>query len=87
MNKNLSIEDSRMVAVTLRMPEELASRLHALSKRTRRPKSHYMVQAISAYISEIEDLEMARVRIQEIKDKRSRTYQLAEVENELGLST
>jgi RHH-type rel operon transcriptional repressor/antitoxin RelB len=86
MNKKPSTKDP-MVSVALRMPEELASRLHSISKRTGCPKSHYMVQAISEYISEIEDLELAKVRIQEIKDKRSRTYQLSEVETELGLST
>lgn len=86
MNKKSSTKDP-MVSVALRMPEELASRLHSISKRTGRPKSHYMMQAISEYISEIEDLELSKVRIQEIKDTRSRTYQLAEVETELGLST
>jgi RHH-type rel operon transcriptional repressor/antitoxin RelB len=86
MNKKPSTKDP-MVSVALRMPEELASRLHSISKRTGRPKSHYMVQAISEYISEIEDLELAKFRIQEIKDKRSRTCHLSEVETELGLST
>lgn len=86
MSQKPSVEN-RTASISLRLPKELASRLQRVSQRTGRPKSDYMTQAISQHISEIEDMEMARIRIQEIKDKRSRTYQFTEVENELGLST
>ena len=85
MTKTSDSKDG-MVSTSLRLPEELANRLHRISQITGRPKSHYMVQAIKEHISEIEDMELARIRIQEIKDKRSRTYQLTELETALGLS-
>jgi RHH-type transcriptional regulator, rel operon repressor / antitoxin RelB len=73
-------------AVSLRLPEDLKNRLEKLSKRTGRSKTYYMIQAIAEQIDDLEDLYLAEQRTLALREGRSRTYTLKEVEQRLGLA-
>jgi RHH-type rel operon transcriptional repressor/antitoxin RelB len=74
-----------MSAISIRLSEELASRLTKLAKRTGRTKSFYVVKAIEEHLQDLEDVYIAEQRLIELRAGRSRTYTLDEVERELGL--
>jgi RHH-type rel operon transcriptional repressor/antitoxin RelB len=74
-----------MTAVSLRLPEELKIRLDKLAKRTGRSKTFYMVEAISEKLEDLEDLYLAEQRTLALREGRSRTFTLDEVEQRLGL--
>jgi RHH-type transcriptional regulator, rel operon repressor / antitoxin RelB len=73
-------------AVSLRLPEDLKTRLERLSRLTGRSKTFYMVEAISEKLADLEDLYLAEQRSLALRAGRSRTYTLDEVEKRLGLS-
>jgi RHH-type rel operon transcriptional repressor/antitoxin RelB len=73
-------------AVSLRLPENLKSRLEKLSKRTGRSKTYYMVEAISEKLADLEDLYLAEERTRALKAGRSRTYTQQEMEKRYGLA-
>ena len=71
-------------AVSLRLPEELRSRLDKLARMTGRSKTYYMIEAISEKLEDLEDLSVAEERTRALRAGRSRTYTLDEVEKRLG---
>jgi RHH-type rel operon transcriptional repressor/antitoxin RelB len=71
--------------LSVRLPPEDEARLAAVAKRTGRTKSHYVRDLILEALEDLEDLADAEERIQAIRDGRSRTYTLEEVEQQLGL--
>jgi len=73
-------------AVSLRLPEDLKSRLDKLSKLTGRSKTYYKVEAISEKLEDLEDLYLAEERTPALRAGLSRTYTLDEVEQHLGLA-
>ena len=72
--------------LSVRLPPEDEARLDAVAKRTGRTKSHYVRDLIIEALEDLEDLADAEERIQAIRDGRSRTYTLDEVERQLGLA-
>jgi RHH-type rel operon transcriptional repressor/antitoxin RelB len=74
-----------MTAVSLRLPEDLKIRLEKLAKRTGRSKTFYMIEAISEKLEDLEDLYLAEQRTLALREGRSRTFTLDEVEQRLGL--
>jgi RHH-type rel operon transcriptional repressor/antitoxin RelB len=74
-----------MTAVSLRLPNELKERLDRLAKLTGR-KTFYMVEAIGEKLEDLEDLYLAEQRTLALRDGRSRTFTLDEVEKRLGLA-
>ncbi len=74
-----------MVAVSLRLPEDIAKRLDSLAELTGRSKTFYMVQAICEQLDDLEDLYLAEQRLIAHRAGKSKTYTLAEVEQSLGL--
>lgn len=54
-----------MAVQTVRLPEEIARRLEALAKSTKRSKSSFIVEALQTYLDEREDLETALARVRE----------------------
>jgi RHH-type rel operon transcriptional repressor/antitoxin RelB len=71
--------------LSVRLPPEDEARLAAVAKRTGRTKSHYVRDLILEALEDLEDLADAEERIHAIRDGRSRTYTLEEVEQQLGL--
>lgn len=73
------------MAVSLRLPEDVSSRLQNLSQLTGRSKTFYMIEAIREHLDDLEDLYIAEQRLIEMRAGRSKTHTLEEVERDLGL--
>jgi RHH-type rel operon transcriptional repressor/antitoxin RelB len=54
-----------MVTQSVRLPDELAKRLEAIAKTTKRPKSSFIVEALERYLDEREDLEISLSRFRD----------------------
>ncbi|RMF83924.1 MAG: ribbon-helix-helix protein, CopG family [Nitrospirae bacterium] len=50
---------------SVRIPDELASRLDALARATKRSKSSFIVEALERYLDEREELELALARLRD----------------------
>lgn len=74
------------MAVSLRLPDDISSRLNDLAQRTGRSKTFYMIEAIREHLDDLEDLYLAEQRLIEIRAGRSQTHTLDEVEKRLGLA-
>jgi RHH-type rel operon transcriptional repressor/antitoxin RelB len=72
-------------AVSIRLPEDLKSRLEKLAKATGRSKTYYMLEAISEKLEDLEDLYLAEARTLALRAGRSRTYTQEEMEKRYGL--
>jgi RHH-type rel operon transcriptional repressor/antitoxin RelB len=72
-----------MLAVQL--PDDLDQRLDALAKATGRSKVSYVQEAVVEHLADLEDLYLAKRRLDDIRAGRARTLTLAEVEHDLGL--
>jgi RHH-type rel operon transcriptional repressor/antitoxin RelB len=55
-------------AISIRIPDELASKLAEISKETERPKSFHVQKALEAYLSELADLQIAIDRLRDSSD-------------------
>ena len=74
------------MAISLRLPEDLSTRLQTLAANTGRTKTYYVIEAIKEHIADLEDLYLAEKRLADNLAGRSKTYSLDEVERELGLA-
>lgn len=73
------------MAMSIRLPHDVESRLTNLATLTGRSKTFYVLEAILEHLDDIEDLYLAEKRLIDIKSGKSKTYTLDEVERELGL--
>lgn len=73
------------MSISIRLPEDIESRLDALAKRTGRSKTYYMRQAILEYLEDMEDLYLAEKRLEDIRAGRSRTIPLEQVMKRHGV--
>ena len=55
-------------AISVRIRDDLASKLSEIAKETERPKSFHVQKAIEAYLSEIADLQIALDRLHDPSD-------------------
>jgi RHH-type rel operon transcriptional repressor/antitoxin RelB len=55
-------------AISIRIPEELATRLSDIAKETERPKSFHVQKALEAYLNEVADLQVAIDRLRDTSD-------------------
>jgi RHH-type rel operon transcriptional repressor/antitoxin RelB len=74
-----------MTAISVRLTDDLSSRLDKLAERTGRSKTFYIRKALLEHIEDMEDLALAEQRLSDLKAGRSRSYPLQEVIRELGL--
>ena len=70
---------------SIRLDDELETRLERLARLTGRSKSFYVKQAIEDQIEDLEDLYLAQRVSQRIADGRERLIPLEELERELGV--
>ncbi len=54
--------------ISIRIPEDLDSKLSEISKETERPKSFHVQKALEAYMTEYADLQVALDRLHDISD-------------------
>ncbi len=74
------------MSISIRLPEDIESRLDALAKQTGRTKTWYIREAILEHIDDLEDLYLAEQAYQRILNGEERTHSLEEVERKLGLA-
>ena len=55
-------------AISVRVPDELASRLSEIARETERPKSFHIQKALEAYLAELADLQVAYDRLLDTTD-------------------
>ena len=55
-------------ALSVRIPDELASQLSEIAKETERPKSFHIQKAIEAYLSDTAHLQVALDRLHDTSD-------------------
>jgi RHH-type rel operon transcriptional repressor/antitoxin RelB len=55
-------------AISIRIPEELASKLSEIAKETERPKSFHVQKALEVYLAELADLQVALDRLHDTSD-------------------
>jgi RHH-type transcriptional regulator, rel operon repressor / antitoxin RelB len=75
-----------MSAVSIRLPDDISTRLDTLAKRTGRSKPFYMIEAMREHLDDMEDLYLAEQRLIENRARRSKTHSLEEIERDLGLT-
>ena len=73
------------MAISLRLPEDLSTRLQTLAANTGRSKTFYMIEAIKEHIEDLEDLYLAEKRLADIRSGKSKTIPLEEVMKQYGL--
>ena len=55
-------------AISVRIPEDLASKLSEIAEETERPKSFHIQKALEAYLAELADLRIALDRLYDTSD-------------------
>jgi RHH-type rel operon transcriptional repressor/antitoxin RelB len=69
-------------AISVRISDELASKLAEISKETERPKSFHIQKALEAYLADIADI---RVAIDRLHDTSDPVISISEMRKELEL--
>ena len=69
-------------AISVRVPDELASRLSEIARETERPKSFHVQKALEAYLAELADLHVAYDRLHNTADS---VISIEEMRKELEL--
>ena len=73
------------MAVSLRLPPDISSRLDSLAQMTGRSKTFYMIEAIREHLDDMEDLYLAEQRLIDIRAGRSHSTPLEEVMKRYGM--
>jgi RHH-type rel operon transcriptional repressor/antitoxin RelB len=76
-------EDALML--TIRLPEEMNSRLNFLAEATKRPKSFYVREALERSLEDIEDVYLAEAALERFRASGEKAVPLEEVMKEYGL--
>jgi len=74
-----------MKSVTVRIEDELDSRLERLARETHRTKSFYVREAIVKALEEVEDIYLAEKRLEDIRAGRTKTIPIEDVVKKHGL--
>jgi RHH-type rel operon transcriptional repressor/antitoxin RelB len=69
-------------AISIRLTDDLASKLSDIAKETERPKSFHVQKALEAYLAELADLQVALDRLRDTSDPVATTD---DMRNELEL--
>ena len=70
------------VAISIRLPDELAEHLKGIAKETDRPRSYIIQKAIEVYLEDYSDLQVALDRL---RDKSDVVITSKELRKSLGL--
>ena len=74
------------MAISIRLPDELETRLAKLADLTGRTKAFYIREAIAEHIEDMEDLYMAEQRLDEINLGKVKAIPLADVIKDYGFA-
>ena len=75
------------MAISLRLPPEIETRLEDLARRTGRTKSFYIREAILEHLDDLEDFFIAERRLQDVLAGRSDTVPLEELLKQHGVGS
>jgi RHH-type rel operon transcriptional repressor/antitoxin RelB len=70
--------------LSVRLPEEIQARLDELARRTGRPKSYYVREALAEYLADLEDFYLAEKRMKSYSE--TKAVPLDEVMRKHGLA-
>ena len=73
------------MTISIRVSNEIESRLNTLAKKTGRTKSYYIKQLISEHLDDLEDCYMADKIYGDVLKGKEKLYSSQEVRKELGL--
>lgn len=76
-----------MAAISIRLPDEIETRLTALAKLTGRSKTFYITEAILEHLDDLEDIFIAEQRLEDVRAGRSKTIPLEEVMKRYGMES
>jgi len=71
--------------IVVQLPEELEKRLRKLTKKTKRPQSWHIREALIQYLETLEDIHHAETRYEKIASGKRKTIPIEKVEQRLGL--
>jgi RHH-type rel operon transcriptional repressor/antitoxin RelB len=71
--------------ISIRLPDDVEARLTALSAKTGRSKTYYVIEAICEHLDDLEDLYLAERELVEVRAGRSVPTSLQKVMSEYGL--
>ena len=74
------------MTVSLRLPEDLNSRLSNLAVQTGRSKTFYMLEALKAHLDDLEDVYLAERELEAVRAGKSKTVPLEDVMKQYGLA-
>ncbi len=74
------------MAISIRLPDDLESRLAKLANLTGRTKAFYIREAIADHIEDLEDLYLAEQRLDQINLGKVKAIPLADVMKDYGLA-
>ena len=74
------------MSTSVRLSEEMESRLSQLSETTGRSKAYYIREAISEHLDDLEDVYLAEAVLSRIRRGEERLWNLEDVEKHLGLA-
>ena len=69
-------------AISIRIPDNIASQLSEISKETERSKSFHVQKALEAYLMKLADLQVALDRLHDTSDQ---VISIKDMRKELGL--
>ena len=70
------------IAISVRLPDELVSKLSEIAEETERPKSFHIQKALESYLTELADLQVAYDRLHDTNDP---VISISDMRNELEL--
>lgn len=73
------------MALSIRLPGDVETRLKNLAAQTGRTKSYYITEAICEHLDDLEDLYLAEQRLRDIRDGKTNTVPLEELMKHYGL--
>jgi RHH-type rel operon transcriptional repressor/antitoxin RelB len=73
------------MAFSIRLPEEIETRLQNLAAATGRSKTFYATEAILEHLADLEDLYLAEQRLIDIRSGKTKTVPLEEVMKRHGM--
>ena len=71
--------------LAIRLPQTIEKRLEKLARRTGRPKTYYVREAILEHLEDLEDLYLAEDRLHRIRSGEEHTIPLKEVLKRRGV--
>mgnify|MGYP001031138541 CR=1 FL=1 len=73
------------MSISIRLPQDIESRLDELAKLTGRSKTFYMREAILEHLDDLEDRYLAEKRLEDLRAGKSKTVPLEDVMKRHGV--